>query len=71
MAADNPPTRGIQAVELRVSFAKLRIRPTVGTRLSIAFDLTNATGNETQKWFFWPPSAKLTSPKTWADAILE
>jgi hypothetical protein len=70
-AADNPPTPGMQTVKACVSFTKLGIRPGPGTRLGIAFDLTNAIGDAKQRWYFWPARAKLDSPRTWAEAILE
>jgi hypothetical protein len=70
-AAKNPPTQGMQVVEVRVSFEKLGIEPRKGMPIGMALDLTNATGDEKQEWFFWPASAKLKSPKTWAETILE
>jgi hypothetical protein len=70
-AANSPPDKDTQAVEVRVSFSKLGIRPTPGLHFGLAFDVTNATGNETQKWFFWPPKAKVGPPKTWGEAVLD
>lgn len=69
--ANNPPERDTEAVEVRVSFSKLGIRPTPGLHLGLALDVTNATGDDTQKWFFWPPTAKLRLPKTWGEAVLK
>ena len=58
-------------VEMRVSFAKLGLNTKAGTRFGIAFDMTDATGDEKQKWFFWPTGARLESPKSWGSAVLE
>src|SRR6266436_6434721 len=42
-AANNPPDQDTQAVEVRVAFSKLGIKPTPGLHLGLAFDVTNAT----------------------------
>ena len=70
-AGNNPPGAGTEVVEVRISFAKLGLNATAGTRFGIAFDMTDATGDEKQRWFFWPPGAKLKSPKSWSGAVLE
>jgi hypothetical protein len=70
-AGNNPPEADTQVVEVRVSFAKLGLKAEAGTRVGIAFDVTNATGDKRQMWFFWPTGARLESPKSWADAVLE
>jgi hypothetical protein len=70
-AGNNPPRPDTNVVEVGVSFAKLGLNARAGTRLRIAFNVTNATGDEEQKWFFWPHEARLESPKSWAVAELE
>ena len=70
-AGNNPPGADTEVVEVRISFAKLGLNATAGTQFGIAFDMTDATGDEKQKWFFWPRGAKLESPKSWGDAVLE
>jgi hypothetical protein len=70
-AANNPPRPDTNVVEVRVSFAKLGLNARTGARLGIAFNVTNATGDENQRWFFWPRGARLESPKSWGVAVLE
>ena len=70
-AGNNPPGADTEVVEMRISFAKLGLNATVGTRFGIAFDMTDATGDEKQRWFFWPRGATLESPKSWGYAVLE
>jgi hypothetical protein len=66
--ANNPPNS--QYVEVRVSFSKLGTDPAPGLRMGLALAVTNATGDNRQKWFFWPPTAKVNAPFTWGEAIL-
>lgn len=70
-AGNNPPEADTEVVEVRISFAKLGLTAQAGTRFGIAFDMTDATGDEKQRWFFWPSGARLESPKSWGDAVLE
>jgi hypothetical protein len=70
-AGNNPPGSNTKTIEVSVSFRKLGIRPERGSRIGIAFDMTNATGDERQQWFFWPPQAKLLAPVSWGSAVLE
>ena len=70
-AGNNPPEADTEVVEVRVSFAKLGLTAQAGTRFGIAFDMTDATGDKKQRWFFWPREARLESPKSWGDAVLE
>jgi hypothetical protein len=70
-AGNNPPEADTEVVEVRVSFAKLGLNAKAGTRFGIAFDMTDATGDEKQRWFFWPSGARLESPKSWGSAVLE
>jgi hypothetical protein len=70
-SGNNPPGDGTEVVEVRISFAKLGLHVKAGTRFGIAFDMTDATGDEKQRWFFWPRGAKLESPRSWGDAALE
>ncbi len=68
-SANNPPSdHGV--VEFRISLAKVSLSPDAGTKIGLAFDVTNATGNDQQRWSFWPPGAKLGIPSTWVDAVL-
>jgi hypothetical protein len=41
-----------------------------GMKLGLAFDVTDASGDVDQKWYFWPAGAKIDSPKTWRVAIV-
>jgi hypothetical protein len=70
-AGNNPPVAETDIVEVRVSFAKLGLNVKAGTRFGIAFDMTDATGDEKQRWFFWPRGARLESPKSWGIAVLD
>jgi hypothetical protein len=70
-SGNNPPGADTEVVEVRISFAKLGLNAKAGTRFGIAFDMTDATGDEKQKWFFWPSGAGLESPKSWGSAVLE
>ena len=70
-AGNNPPSKDTQATEIKVSFSKLGVKPEAGHQLGLAFALTNATGDATQKWFFWPRSAEVQAPNTWGQAVLQ
>jgi hypothetical protein len=68
-SANNPPSdNGV--VEFRISLSKVSLSPDVGTKIGLAFDVTNANGNDQQGWSFWPSNAKLGVPNTWAEAVL-
>jgi hypothetical protein len=68
-SANIPPSdNGV--VEFRISLSKISLTPDVGTKIGLAFDVTNATGNDQQGWSFWPANAKLGVPNTWAEAVL-
>jgi hypothetical protein len=68
---NNPPEKQTDVVEIRVAFAKLGIIPVSGKPLGIGFDVTDATGNEKQRWYLWPAKAHLMSPRSWGDAFIE
>jgi len=68
---NNPPATDTTNIEIRVSFAKLGIRPTPGLRLGLALALTNATGDTKQQWFFWPERGRIDFPATWGNAVLK
>ena len=68
-AANNPPATDV--IEVKISFAKLGIKPAGGLRFGLALGLTNATGDFTQKWFFSPQTANINRPASWATAILK
>ena len=70
-SGNNPPGADTEVVEVKVSFAKLGLNTKTGARFGIAFDMTDATGDAKQRWFFWPSGATLESPKSWGDAVLE
>jgi len=70
-AGTNPPTENMQIIKVKVSFSKLGISPAPGRHLGLAFSVTNATGDERQKWFFWPFTGNANSPQTWGDAVLD
>jgi hypothetical protein len=68
-SANIPPSdNGV--VEFRISLSKISLTPDVGTKIGLAFDVTNAIGNDQQGWSFWPANAKLGVPNTWAEAVL-
>jgi len=69
--ATNPPASDTNDVEIRVSYLKLRIKPTTGQYLGLAVAVTDAKGDANQKWFFWPSTAKVESPNTWSEAVLK
>jgi hypothetical protein len=68
---NNPLTSDGTITEIRISFSKLGIQAVHGRQFGIAFDLTNATGDDGQKWYFWPKAAQLDSPASWGYAFLE
>lgn len=69
-SANNPPSdSGI--VEFRISLLKVSLSSDTGTKFGLAFDVTNAAGNDHQSWSFWAPNAKLGAPSTWAEALLK
>jgi len=70
-AGNNPPGADTHVVEVRVSFSKLGLNAKTETRFGIAFNMTDATGDAKQRWFFWPRGARLESPKSWGGAVLE
>lgn len=67
--ANNPPVPG-GVTEFQITFAKLGMASRPGTRFGLAFDVTNATGDRSQIWRFWPAGARLAVPRTWAQAVL-
>lgn len=69
--ANNPPNAETEAIEVRVSFSKLGIQSSSGLRLGLALAVTDATGDRSQKWFFWPPTADLRSPRSWEKVCLD
>ncbi len=69
--ANNPPGPNTEAVEVRISFAKLGIQPRSGLRFGLALAVTNATGDRAQKWFFWPETAKVSWPASWEQVVLD
>ena len=69
--ANNPPSAETEAIEVRVSFSKLGIQPSPGMRLGLALAITDASGDRNQKWFFWPPTATVRSPRSWEEVRLD
>jgi hypothetical protein len=74
--ANNPPSKDGGVVEFQVAFSKLQLEPLSLSKgdarsFGIAFDVTDATGNSTQLWKFWPATAKLEVPGTWGEARLK
>ena len=69
--ANNPPDVGTEIIEVKISFAKLGVGYSPGMKIGLAFDVTDATGKDGQKTYYWPASAKIDSPKAWGIAILE
>jgi hypothetical protein len=68
--ANNPPDEHTELIEVKISFAKLGVEFAPGMKLGLAFDVTDASGDVDQKWYFWPAGAKIDSPKTWRLAIV-
>lgn len=68
--ANNPPVPG-GITEFQITFAKLALASRPGTRFGLALDVTNATGDRSQIWRFWPAGARLAVPRTWAQAVLQ
>lgn len=48
----------------RASIVVLTRKPATGLRLGLAFAVTDATGDDKQEWFFWPPTAEFERPDT-------
>jgi hypothetical protein len=69
--ANNLPDDHTELIEVKISFAKLGVAYAPGMKVGLAFDITDASGNVAQNWYFWPASAKIESPKTWGVAVLE
>jgi hypothetical protein len=69
--ANNPPDDHTELIEIKISFAKLRVEFAPGMKIGLAFDVTDASGSADQKWYFWPAGAKIDSPKTWGLAVVE
>ena len=69
--ANNPTAIDTNDVEIRVSYLKLRIKPTTGQHLGLAVAVTDAKGHANQKWLFWPPTAKVNRPNTWSEAVVK
>jgi hypothetical protein len=65
---NNPPGAETNIVEVSVAFAKLKALLLDG--FGIAFDMTDAAGNEKQHWYFWPANAGLMSPRSWGTAVI-
>lgn len=68
---NNPPEDHTELIEIKISFAKLRVAYTPGMKMGLAFDVTDASGKADQKAYFWPAGAKIDSPKTWGIAVVE
>jgi hypothetical protein len=68
---NNPPEDHSELIEVKISFAKLGVEYAPGMKVGLAFDVTDASGNVGQKWYFWPAGAKIDSPKTWGVAAVE
>jgi len=67
-SANNPPST--DSIEVKISFAKIGLKTSAGLRFGLALALTNATGDATQKWFYWPQTAKINWPSSWGTAVL-
>lgn len=68
---NNPPPPNTDVIEVKVSFIKVGIDPKRDRRLGVALALTNATGDDKQKWYFSPSNATVGRPATWGVAVLE
>jgi hypothetical protein len=68
---NNPPMPDTDVVEVSVSFKKLGIQPERGASIGIAFDMTDATEDRKQKFFYWPSNASISSPATWGTGVFE
>ncbi len=68
---NNPPGPNTNVVEVSISFEKLGIQPSAGMTIGIAFDMTDATGDDKQKFLYWPKTATIKSPITWGTADIE
>lgn len=68
---NNPPLPDTNVIEIKISFMKVGIDPKRDRKIGVALGLTNATGDEKQKWYFSPPSATVERPATWGVAVLE
>jgi hypothetical protein len=62
--ANHFPLKEGEPMEIHISLAKVGLVP--GRRFGLAFDVTDTQSY----WSFWPPTAKLELPVTWAQAEL-
>jgi len=51
-------------VEIRISFDKIGLDPAGAAEIGIAFNVTDTR----EVWAFWPPTATLEDPGSWATA---
>ena len=66
---NNPAGEQIDAIEVLIAFAKLKDL-SFEKPFGIAFDMTNAAGDQKQRWYFWPPKAEVMSPSSWGQASI-
>ena len=68
---NNPPDEHTEVIEVKISFAMLGVEYAPRMKIGLAFDVTDANGQEAQKSYYWPASARIDSPKTWGVAVVE
>lgn len=62
--ANTFPLKQKEPMEIRISLSKLNLVPC--RRFGLAFDVTDTQSH----WDFWPITARLESPATWAECEL-
>ncbi len=70
-AGNNPPQESTDVVEIQISFQKLGLKYHPGMKIGLSLEVTDATGDASQIWKFWPKSAKLSDPSSWSTAVIE
>jgi len=70
-AGNNPPQENTDIVEIQISFQKLGLTYHPGMKMGLSLEVTDATGDASQTWRFWPKSAKLGDPSSWSTAVIE
>ena len=67
----NNPPRANEPIKIRISFAKMGVAASKGTKFGLALDVTDATGESDQLFRYWPTTAQIGKPATWGVAVID